>query len=175
MPRLLRRPVFLLVVLGVLSIAALGCAAPAPAPAPPPPAAAVGAPLPHEASLLAQVNAQRWNAGAPPLVWCPSLGRAATDHSVDQGFRNTMTHVGLFGSDTRIRVERAGYLGWTNLGENIAAGYDSEAAVLTAWMNSAGHRANILNPVFTHMGSGYFSATNGTRYWTQDFGRNGSC
>ncbi len=125
--------------------------------------------------MLAQVNAQRANAGAVSLVWCPSLGRAAAAHSADQAARNLMTHTGSDGSDNVVRDERNGYRSWTALGENVAAGYPSEAAVLAAWMASPGHRANILNPAFTHMGSEVVTAGNGTQYWTQDFGRGGTC
>jgi uncharacterized protein YkwD len=184
MTRLLRRPlrrgVFLPLLLGLFGFAAVACtAAPAPAPAPPPPAPAPapigGQPTWPEASLLAQVNAQRANAGAAPLAWCAALGRAASQHSLDQATRNLMTHYGLYGSNVGMRADYAGYLGWSNLGENIAAGFTSEAAVLTAWMASPPHRANVLNPVFTHVGSGFASSANGTVYWTQDFGRNGTC
>jgi uncharacterized protein YkwD len=160
MHRLLRRPTFILFLLAVLAIGAMACG--------PPPQAS-------ESSLLAQVNVQRANAGAPPLRWCAALGRSAAAHSADQAARNTMTHTGSDGSDVAIRVDRNGYRGWAALGENVAAGYNSEAAVLTAWMNSAGHRANILSPGFTHVGSGSVTSGNGTRYWTQDFGRTGSC
>lgn len=56
-------------------------------------------------------------------------------------------------------------------GENIAAGYTSPTSVMTGWMNSAGHRANILNPRWTVMASGYALSTGGYRYWwSQDFG-----
>ena len=64
---------------------------------------------------------------------------------------------------------------WSNLGENVAYGYGSVAAVMSAWMNSSGHRANILSSSFAHVGVGRADASNGTPYWTQDFGRGGTC
>jgi len=55
-------------------------------------------------------------------------------------------------------------------GENIAGGQRTPEDVVRAWMNSPGHRANILNPRFTHLGSGYFTGSNGFgHYWTQMF------
>ena len=161
MLRLLRRSTLVVALFALLAVGVFACA-------PPPPAG-------QPSSMLLQVNAQRRNAGAVALVWCPSLGRAAAAHSADQAAHNLMPHTGSDGSDNVVRDERNGYLNWTALGENVAAGYPSEAAVLTAWMASPGHRANILNPAFTHMGSEVVTAANGTPYWTQDFGRGGTC
>ena len=86
-----------------------------------------------------------------------------------------MSHTGSDGSDMVARAENAGYRNWTAVGENVAYGYDSETAVLTGWMNSPGHRANILNPAYTHVGSASAVGGSGTRYWSQDFGRGGTC
>jgi uncharacterized protein YkwD len=165
MHRLLRRPTLILALLAVLAVGAMGCTA----------GGRASGVRSHELSLLAQVNAQRAGAGLGPLAWCAALGRSATAHSQDQAAHNNMSHVGSDGSDVGTRVFRANYRGWTALGENVAKGYPTESAVLYAWMNSDGHRANILSPHFTHMGSGIASSWNGTRYWSQDFGRSGSC
>ncbi len=54
-------------------------------------------------------------------------------------------------------------------GENIAYGQRSPQEVMTAWMNSAGHRANILSPAYTQMGCGVAKTSSGTYYWTQEF------
>ncbi|MGZ8761863.1 MAG: CAP domain-containing protein [Acidimicrobiia bacterium] len=166
MPRLLRRPTLILAFLGLLTMGAVACAVP--------PADVGAGANPSELSLLVQTNQQRANSGIGPLTWCPSLGRSATAHAGDQAARNTMTHTGSDGSDIAVRAVRNGYNNWTALAENVAAGYNSESEVLYGWMTSPGHRANILNPAFTHVGSG-FAITGGTRYWTQDFGRSGSC
>jgi len=165
MHRLLRRPLLVVALLALLAIGAMGCV-------PPRPGAIAG---PTEQSLLAQVNAQRAANGVGPLAWCPTLGHAAVLHSADQAAHNAMSHAGSDGSDTATRVERAGYRNWTAVGENVAAGYPGETAVLNAWMNSPGHRANILNPAYTHVGTGFGAGAGGTLYWTQDFGRGGSC
>jgi uncharacterized protein YkwD len=58
----------------------------------------------------------------------------------------------------------------SRVGENIAYGYTSAASVMTAWMHSPGHRANILNKRFTKIGLGLARSSDGTRYWAQDFG-----
>ncbi len=84
-----------------------------------------------------------------------------------------MSHTGGDGSTMSQRVERAGYVGWMRLGENVAAGYPTIAAVMMGWMNSPGHRQNLLDARFVHLGVG--QTTNGSIYWTQDFGTSGTC
>ncbi len=56
------------------------------------------------------------------------------------------------------------------VGENIAKGYPSPEAVMKAWMNSPGHRRNILNCDFEALGVGVIRGSNGRLFWTQDFG-----
>lgn len=125
--------------------------------------------------MLDHVNAQRAANGVGPLSLCGTLGVAAQRHSDDQAARATMTHTGSDGSTLGDRAGRAGYVGWTGLGENVAYGYGTVDAVMSGWMNSPGHRANLLSAGYTHVGFGRTSSANGTPYWTQDFGRNGSC
>ncbi len=60
-------------------------------------------------------------------------------------------------------------ISYRTAGENIASGQRTAQAVVTAWMNSEGHRKNILNPNFTEIGVGYATKSNGTPYWTQMF------
>jgi uncharacterized protein YkwD len=67
------------------------------------------------------------------------------------------------------RMDDAGVRGWTNAGENIAYGYETADAVQAGWMDSPGHRANILTPGFTHVGVGTFQEGGGARHWTQLF------
>ena len=125
--------------------------------------------------MLARINSERAAVGAAPLVACGTLRSAAQGHTLDQASHSTMTHTGSDGSDLRTRAERAGYRGWTSIGENVAYGYASVDAVMNGWMASSGHRANLLNPAFTHVGLGQAAGSGGTPYWTQDFGRSGSC
>ncbi|MFN8052179.1 MAG: CAP domain-containing protein [Acidimicrobiales bacterium] len=127
------------------------------------------------ADMLGSVNAQRAAAGAPALRLCPTLIWAAQGHTADQAAHDDMTHTGSDGSNIGVRADRAGYSGWTALGENVAYGYTSIDGVMTGWMNSSGHRANILNASYTDVGFGQAVAADGTVYWTQDFGRSGHC
>eukprot|EP00775_Hariotina_reticulata_P007851 gene7851-8048_t len=120
--------------------------------------------------LLNLVNAARQSNGRAPLSLNTQLNNAAMAHSIDQAGRNTMTHTGSDGSDLGTRVTRAGYR-WSTVGENVAVGQTSPSSVFQAWMNSPGHRANILNGNFADMGVAVATGRDGRPYWTQVFGR----
>lgn len=168
LPRSIRFP-SLVVLAAVLSLTAGACVAPAPVPDP-------GAvPATWQAEMLASINAHRSNAGVAPLSRCGSLDRAASAHSADQAAHGHMSHTGSDGSNAPGRMEAAGYNGWRAWGENVAAGQGAVASVMSAWMNSTGHRANILNGSYEHVGMGLAHSANGTPYWTQVFGRSGTC
>ena len=110
--------------------------------------------------VLSLTNAQRSSAGIAPLTRDTSLDTAA------QLWANEMSRTQVFvhsGNDWRAARIPAG---WTTHGENIAYGYTTASAVMTGWMNSAGHRANILRSSFTHIGVGYVASGN---YWVQIF------
>ncbi|MEU2611763.1 CAP domain-containing protein [Micromonospora sp. NPDC007271] len=113
------------------------------------------------------VNERRAKAGCKALTVDDKLMLAAQRHSQDQADHKTMTHDGSDGSDVGDRLDRVGYA-WRAYGENVAWNQQSPAAVMDAWMNSPGHRANILNCSFTEIGVGV-ARSNGP-YWTQDFG-----
>lgn len=89
----------------------------------------------------------------------PADGRRPADH------RNYFSHVSQDGRKFDTRIRNAGYP--SPGGENIAKGHTSPTAVMTAWMNSTGHRANILNCTFTTIGVGFDARGN---YWVQNFG-----
>lgn len=170
--------------LSAIVTAAVGLSACTPPPAPgvpgsvPTPTTVPATPPPvggWEAEMLAAVNVQRANAGVGALSLCAALTRSSQDHSVDQAARRTMSHVGGDGSTLRTRVERAGYLNWTGIAENVAMGYTSVPSVMNGWMNSSGHRANLLNGSYVHVGFGLAADTGGSQYWTQNFGRSGTC
>jgi uncharacterized protein YkwD len=113
------------------------------------------------------VNQERAKAGCKALTVNDKLTLAAQRHSQDQADHKTMSHDGSDGSDVGDRLDRVGYA-WRSYGENVAWNQQSAAAVMDAWMNSPGHRANILNCSFTEIGVGV-ARSNGP-YWTQDFG-----
>ncbi|MFI1192570.1 CAP domain-containing protein [Micromonospora sp. NPDC020750] len=113
------------------------------------------------------VNAERAKAGCGALKINSKLTAAAQAHSQDQADHRKMSHDGSDGSSVGKRLDRVGYA-WRAYGENVAWNQQTPAAVMNAWMNSSGHRANILNCSFTEIGVGV--ATSNGPYWTQDFG-----
>jgi uncharacterized protein YkwD len=125
-----------------------------------------------EGEVLDLVNLEREVFNLHDLRSDNRLVDAARGHSEDMALQNYFDHTSLDGTTFSQRIKNAGYpCGWC--GENIAAGYTSPQAVVNAWMNSNGHRANILRSSFCDLGVGYFYyPTNKYRhYWTQDFGR----
>jgi uncharacterized protein YkwD len=148
-------------------------AAPAPAPAAEAPAAAPApAPAPAEPAdpsaegqVLALVNVQRAAAGCGALTADPALAALARAHSADMRDRHFFDHVNPDGLDPFQRAAKAGIVAHA---ENIAYGQPDPAAVMDAWMNSPGHRANILNCDLTRLGVGVAEGTGGP-WWTQDF------
>jgi len=136
-----------------------------------------------EREVLALINEQR-AAGAvcgklgefppvPALAMNEKLREAARTHSVWMG-RGGVSHTssgGPIGDTPDQRMERVGYKQWRALGENVAAGQTSPSEVVSDWMGSERHCANIMNPDFSEVGIGY-AYVEGTywTYWTQDFG-----
>ncbi|WP_405426488.1 CAP domain-containing protein [Micromonospora sp. NBC_00617] len=112
------------------------------------------------------VNAERAKAGCKALSVDDKLMTAAQRHSQDQADHQNMSHTGSDGSNTGVRLDRVGYA-WRTYGENVAWNQKTPTAVMDAWMNSSGHRANILNCAFTEIGVG-IASSNGP-YWTQVF------
>ncbi|WP_314414556.1 CAP domain-containing protein [Streptomyces kroppenstedtii] len=121
------------------------------------------------AEVLALTNAERAAAGLPPLAEDPPLTRAAQAHSADMVARAFYSHTAPDGSEPWDRAAAAGSARRT-IGENIACGQRSPAEVVRGWMDSPGHRANILKPAFTHLGVGFAGGGAAGTYWTQLFG-----
>jgi uncharacterized protein YkwD len=130
----------------------------------------------YEQQVVELVNNERLNYGLPPLKRVTELDNAARYHAYDMGQDNYFNHDTFDGAtlvcDTWTRV--ISYYGnnWLALAENIAAGQTTPQSVMTSWMNSQGHRDNILNASNWEIGVGYYQGS-GTyyRYWVQDFGR----
>jgi len=120
--------------------------------------------------IFSRVNAERAAFDLPDLVWDESAATAAYAHSWDMDARDYFDHVSPDGLDAGDRMEAAG-VEWVAYGENIAMGYQNPSEVVAAWMQSPGHRANILNPSFTHVGVGIHSGPADGPWWTQDFFR----
>ncbi|MFW6694251.1 CAP domain-containing protein [Streptomyces sp. MAR4 CNX-425] len=120
-----------------------------------------------EAEVLRLVNQERAQAGCRPLTNDPELAKLAGDYSQDMAERGFFDHTDPDGDDP---WDRAQEYGISDLGgENIARGQADARAVMDAWMNSEGHRANILNCDFRTLGVGAHFAGGGP-WWTQNFG-----
>ncbi|MEW9534099.1 CAP domain-containing protein [Microbispora sp. NPDC049125] len=126
----------------------------------------VGTALENEVVQL--TNAERAKAGCGPLKHDARLHAAAYGHSADMSARNTLDHDSADGRTFDQRIKAAGY-SFTAAAENIMKDLSKPSDVVQGWMNSAGHRQNILNCAYTDIGVGYVAA--GGSYWTQDFGK----
>ncbi|WP_330174661.1 CAP domain-containing protein [Streptomyces sp. NBC_01498] len=124
------------------------------------------------AEVLARTNAERRAAGLRPLSPDPHLTTAAQSHSDAMVTRGFYSHTSPEGRQPWDRARSAGS-GHRAVGENIACGQRSAAEVVQGWMNSPGHRANILTPGFTHLGVGLRDGGELALYWTQLFGGSG--
>ncbi|MFI5721230.1 sigma-70 family RNA polymerase sigma factor [Streptomyces cyaneofuscatus] len=141
----------------------------APAPKPPPPPAPAPAPPASEGGQVLQiVNTERAKEGCGPVTSNDLLATAAQRHSADMAAQDYFSHTSLDGRDPGDRITAAGYR-WSTYGENIAKGQRTPADVMRAWMDSPGHRANILNCSFKEMGIGKVDSGGGP-VWTQKFG-----
>jgi uncharacterized protein YkwD len=114
--------------------------------------------------VIELVNNERANAGVSPLRYDPALARAAKAHAADMVAQSYFDHTSLDGRDFSDRAEAAGYQGFAT-GENIARGQPNAEAVMKSWMESDGHRRNILSPNSNEIGVGVEQRT-----WVQVFG-----
>ncbi|MFJ9020005.1 CAP domain-containing protein [Streptomyces sp. NPDC102259] len=121
------------------------------------------------AEVVGLTNRERARAGLRALAVDPLLTAAAQAHSADMAGRAFYSHTSPEGSEPWDRAASAGSTRRT-IGENIACGQRSPAEVVEGWMNSPGHRANILKPAFTHIGVGFAGGGPSGTYWTQLFG-----
>ncbi|MCB0060751.1 MAG: hypothetical protein KDE19_01505 [Caldilineaceae bacterium] len=128
-----------------------------------------------EAAVVELVNQRRAEANLPPLKWVTEASSAARYHAADMAEDDYFDHnsydrnndqvVQVCGWADRIRGY---YTGASALGENIAAGYRTPASVMEGWMNSPGHRGNILGN-YAEIGVGFYNYR-----WVQDFGTRNS-
>lgn len=128
----------------------------------PPPAPSPG---PALAAALAEVNRLRAEAGVAALTLNAKLTAAAQGHADDMAAKGYFSHTSQDGRTFVQRIQAAGYTNYTMLAENIASGQAGWYAAITAWKNSPGHRANMLNGNYKEIGLGAKG-----RYWVQDFG-----
>jgi uncharacterized protein YkwD len=116
-------------------------------------------------------NVERAANGCGNLSIDATLTKVAQAHSQDMADNNFFDHDSQDGRSAFDRMSAAGYR-YSTAAENIAAGQSSPASVVDGWMNSEGHRANILNCSLKEIGVGYAVSSSSTyrTYWTQDFG-----
>ncbi len=121
--------------------------------------------LNYEQEVIRLVNEIRVENGLKALTYDWELGRVARYKSQDMKDNKYFSHTSpVYGSPFQM-IKNFG-ISYRTAGENIAKGYSTPKAVVNGWMNSSGHRANILNASFTHIGVGYVAEGN---YWTQMF------
>ncbi|MCP9986290.1 CAP domain-containing protein [Streptomyces sudanensis] len=135
--------------------------------APPSPRTVTSQAVAMEAAVLDLVNRERAAVGCSPVRASAELGDLARAFSQDMAERGFFSHTDPDGDDPWARAAQAGVEGLG--GENIAYGQTDANAVMEAWMNSDGHRANILNCDFKRLGVGVHIADGGP-WWTQNFG-----
>lgn len=125
--------------------------------------------------VLDLTNNFRSQNALPPLTLNSQLNAAAQEQSQNMALQDFFSHTGLDGSTPASRAQAQGY-SFSFIGENIGAGYQTPEEVVQGWIDSPGHRENLLNPNYTEIGIGYFYLANDTgvenwnSYWTQVFG-----
>jgi uncharacterized protein YkwD len=122
------------------------------------------------AAVECLINQQRARFHLPALTESSQLDQSAQNWTNLMVVKNIFTH----GTDFANRISAAGY-DWSNAGENIATGFATPQAVVTAWMESTDHCQNILSPQYANVGTGVnpnpvLAVATGDATWTQDFG-----
>jgi uncharacterized protein YkwD len=157
---------------------AAGCAIPVAAPAPatsPAPTNATSRPSAYgatEGRIFDLINAERQHQGLPPLVYNAQLDRMAKIQAANMALIRKMAHT-LPESQLPTLGDRARFVGYPfgRLSENVALGYPNAATVVQGWMNSRGHRHNILDTGVIETGIGIARAADGGVYYCQVFGK----
>lgn len=119
----------------------------------------------YEQQVVELTNNERVERGLEPLKIDVELSKMAREKSRDMSANGYFSHTSPnYGSP--FDMMKSWGITYNHAGENIARGQRTPEEVVNGWMNSEGHRANILNPDFTHIGVGYIENGN---YWTQEF------
>ena len=124
--------------------------------------------------VLELTNIERSKLSLSPLTFNTKLLNAAETHSQNMALQDFFSHTGKDGSSLASRISATGYQ-FSAAAENIAAGSSTPEQVVSSWMNSSDHRANILNPNLKEIGISYYFLANDTgrvnfnHYWTQVF------
>lgn len=121
-----------------------------------------------EKEVLSLVNKVRAENGLSALTWADDVANVARAHSRDMINRSFFSHTNPDGQSPFDRLKNSG-ISYRTAAENIAYGQKTAEAVMNSWMNSSGHKANILNKNVKEIGVGAVRNQNGTVYWTQMF------
>lgn len=121
---------------------------------------------PNVQKVINMVNAEREKAGLAPLVKDAGLCSAASVRARE--IASSFSHTRPDGRSYKTALDEEG-VAYSGAGENVAMGYQSPAEVMNGWMESEGHRGNILSGKYTSIGVGYYKAGNGYCYWAQSF------
>ncbi len=124
-----------------------------------------------DSQVMSLINQHRASLGLGQLVTSPTLTASAVWKARQMAQYGVFSHDDVAPPVTRTAADRISTCGYHySWGENIAEGFPDAASVVNAWLNSAGHKANIENPSFVATGLGAAKAANGAVYWVQDFG-----
>ncbi len=121
-----------------------------------------------EQEVIRLTNLERQKAGLSPLAHNWELSRVARYKSEDMSNKNYFSHTSPTYGSPFTMIKNFG-ISYSAAGENIAMGQTTAQAVVQGWMNSSGHRANILSTNFNKIGVGYAKSSSGKIYWTQMF------
>jgi len=121
-----------------------------------------------EDQVVTLVNNERAKHGLTKLTKNWQLARVARYKSQDMASKNYFSHTSPTYGSPFTMMQNFG-ISFSAAGENIAMGQQTPQAVMNAWMNSAGHKANILSAVYSQIGVGMAKNSKGVLYWTQDF------
>lgn len=122
----------------------------------------------YEQQVIKLVNAERAKAGLKPLKENWELSRVAEFKSADMRDKKYFDHNSPTYGSPFTMIKNFG-ISYKTAGENIAAGQKTPEEVMKSWMNSPGHKANILNAGYTQIGVGYVTGGSYNSYWTQQF------
>jgi uncharacterized protein YkwD len=120
-----------------------------------------------EQAVVDATNKERKAAGLPELKVDPALMKMAREHSATMARLKEIGH-DLGGKTFQDRIKESKYP-FRRIGENVAAGYDTPKAAVQGWMESQGHKENILNKEFSVIGVAVEKGEDGKKYWTQIF------
>ncbi|MDR7077131.1 putative YkwD family protein/spore coat assembly protein SafA [Neobacillus niacini] len=121
-----------------------------------------------ESQVIQLTNQERAKNGLKALTQDWELSRVARYKSMDMRDKNYFSHTSPTYGSPFTMMKNFG-ISYRSAGENIAAGQTTAQEVVQAWMNSPGHRANILSGNYTHIGVGYAKGGSQRHYWTQMF------